>query len=308
MAMKITIKREQRRTRLGLPSVSNLRNRGAKTTAFIIAVWAMLPAACDVKDPIYDAVDVQPGIVILTTDWSQRGAGIDIPGSYHVRLNGNEEGRRTFTETTNEYSEFSAKGIHHLHVYHDAAGISVDGNIATLDVEDSDVISRPGWFFSCAMDVEITGETEQNITAVMRQQVRELLFIIEPTGDNADNIANIWGTLMGVASTLDIDNDTHGEPSAIPVDFTKIVEGPDAGKWSATVRLLGIAGDEQLLMATIAIAGNGQTDYMDIDGDLTTVLAGFNTDKRTPLTLGSTVVATSTDTEFSGWNRINHGS
>jgi len=47
------------------------------------------------------------------------------------------------------------------------------------------------------------------------------------------------------------------------LDFTKITEGADAGKWEAAVRLFGIAGDE------IGISGGSYTNvcYLTKDGD-----------------------------------------
>ncbi len=59
--MKITIKREQKRTRLGLPGVSNLRDTGAKTTKLLIAaagalIRAVLALALRAASPSNSAI------------------------------------------------------------------------------------------------------------------------------------------------------------------------------------------------------------------------------------------------------------
>ena len=51
----------------------------------ILSVFAATSlAGCDVKDPIYNTPHPDHGTVTLTTDWTNRTAGIDIPASYTV--------------------------------------------------------------------------------------------------------------------------------------------------------------------------------------------------------------------------------
>ena len=76
--------------------------------------------------------------------------------------------------------------------------------------------------------------------------------------------------------------------------FTKITSGGDAGKWTATVRLLGIAGDTQRLTATLTYA-DGNPQPTALESDLTAALADFNSDKTAPLTLGGTMAETPTE-------------
>ena len=76
--------------------------------------------------------------------------------------------------------------------------------------------------------------------------------------------------------------------------FTKITEGADAGKWKATVRLLGVTGTEQLLTGEIRYA-DGNPTPTTLKSDLTEALAAFNTGKGESLTLGGTLVETPND-------------
>lgn len=48
----------------------------------------IIPAACDVKDPIYNTAHPEHGAVTLSTDWSGRGEGLAVPESYTVETGG----------------------------------------------------------------------------------------------------------------------------------------------------------------------------------------------------------------------------
>ena len=65
--------------------------------------------------------------------------------------------------------------------------------------------------------------------------------------------------------------------------FAKITEGDDAGKWKATVRLLGVTGAEQLLTGEIRYA-DGNPTPTTLKSDLTEALKEFNTGKGESLT------------------------
>jgi hypothetical protein len=248
---------------------------------------ALLLTACNFKEPIHETSHPDHGKIVLTADWGRRGEGIDIPGSYHVRADGDEATKRTFTETTAEHPGLFTPGTHRLHVWHDAAGIAVSGGTASVAASSraGEITANPGWFFTCAADVGIQKDRVHPVTVAMKQQVRELTLTIGPTGGTADKIESITGTLSGAAGTLDIDNGAHGAPSAVGLNFTK---GAD-GKWTATVRLLGVAGTEQELTGTISFEG-GDPGEFPFGSDLSETLAGFNDNKTAPLAV--TVEAT----------------
>ena len=90
--------------------------------------------------------------------------------------------------------------------------------------------------------------------------------------------------------------------------FTKITEGDDAGKWKATVRLLGVTGTEQLLVGEIRYA-DGNPTPTTLKSDLTEALNEFNTRKGKSLTLGGTLVETPEgmevdEAEINGWEEV----
>ena len=140
------------------------------------------------------------------------------------------------------------------------------------------------------------------LTAAMKQQVRELTLVVEPTGDAAGRITEIIAHLTGAAGTLDFATDTYGAASSVVLPFTKITEGDDAGKWKATVRLLGVTGTEQLL---------SNPTPTTLKSDLTEALKEFNTGKGESLTLGGTL-ETPDEVEIqgatiSGWKPVDGG-
>lgn len=303
--MEITNKRTQRKTGRRLPGMSNSRgvvvNRISKWHLAGAVAAAVLLAGCDVKDPIYNTSHPEHGTVTLTADWSGIGEGLTAPASYTVKA---DDYTATVSGATNLLDHLFEPGKYTIYAYNTAEHITVSGTTAAVEAAPAPtgqtgtfVRNAPDWLFASVTDAVIEADKEHAYTAMMKQQVRELTLIIEPTGETTGRIESITGTLSGVAGTLDIANGTHGTPSYVALTFSKITSGTDAGKWSATVRLLGIAGAQQRLAATLRYADDNPK-ATPLDSDLTTALAAFNADKRTPLTLGGSVVETPTGAGF----------
>ena len=274
---------------------------------------AVLLSSC-VKDTLYDTPHPDYGKIAVTADWSARGEGIDIPATWTVTM-----GDYTGTETsaTHAPDHLFAPGSYTLAVWNPAEGITVSGTTATVAAAtgnragtDAFVNNTPGWFFTYTEQLSIEKDKDYPLTAAMQQQVRELTLMIEPAGDAADRIESIGGTLSGAAGTLDFATGTHGTPSEVELHFTKITEGDDAGKWMATVRLLGIAGNSQRLTATLTYT-DGNPQPTSLNSDLTSALNGFNDGKTAPLTLGGTIAETPGEAGFTGeitdWETVDGG-
>ena len=277
------------------------------TTTMLTLALLLTLGGC-VKDELHDTPHPDTGKVTVTADWSDRGEGVDIPAEWTVTMGG-----YTGTETgaTHSPDYLFNPGSYTLAVYNPADGITVSGMTAAVAAADGGcIVNTPGWLFTSVQEVEIEADTDYSLTAVMHQQVRELTLVIEPTGDAAERIESIEGTLSGAAGTLDFATGTHGTPSEVKLHFTKITEGDDVGKWMATVRLLGIAGDAQRLTATLTYT-DGNPQPTSLNSDLTSALNGFNEDKTTPLTLGGTVVETPGEAGFTGeitdWEEVDGG-
>lgn len=277
------------------------------TTTMLTLALLLTLGGC-VKDELHDTPHPDTGSIAVTADWTGRGEGVDIPAEWTVTMGG-----YTGTETgaTHSPDYLFNPGSYTLAVYNPADGITVSGTTATVAAADGSFITGiPGWFFTSVQAVAIAADTDYSLTAVMHQQVRELTLMIEPAGDAADRIESIGGTLSGAAGTLDFATGTHGTPSEVKLHFTKITSGDDAGKWTATVRLLGIAGDAQRLTATLTYT-DGNPQPTSLISDLTAALDSFNDGKTAPLTLGGTIAETPGEAgftgEITGWETVDGG-
>ena len=277
------------------------------TTTMLTLALLLTLGGC-VKDELHDTPHPDTGSIAVTADWTGRGEGVDIPAEWTVTMGG-----YTGTETgaTHSPDYLFNPGSYTLAVYNPADGITVSGTTATVAAADGSFITGiPGWFFTSVQEVAIAADTDYSLTAAMQQQVRELTLMIEPAGDAADRIESITGTLSGAAGTLDFATGTHGTPSEVKLHFTKITSGDDAGKWMATVRLLGIAGDAQRLTATLTYT-DGNPQPTSLISDLTAALDGFNDGKTAPLTLGGTLAETPGEAgftgEITGWETVDSG-
>lgn len=277
----------------------------------IIGMAALLLSSC-VKDELHDTPHPDTGKITVTADWSDRGEGVDIPAAWTVTM-----GDYTSTETggTHAPDYLFNPGNYILAAYNTPENITISGTIATVTPETDNnagtyITGTPGWFFTSVQEVTVKADTDYDLTAAMHQQVRQLTLVIEPAGDAADRIESIEGTLSGAAGTLDFATGTHGTPSEVELHFTKITEGDDAGKWMATVRLLGIAGDAQRLTATLTYT-DGNPQPTSLNSDLTAALDGFNDGKTAPLTLGGTIAETPGEAGFTGeitdWETVDGG-
>ena len=266
-------------------------------TTTILTFSLLLTLGGCVKDELHDTAHPDTGKITVTADWADRGDGVDIPAEWTVTMGG-----YTGTETgaTHSSDHLFSPGNYTLAVYNPADGITVSGTTAAVAAADGGfIVNTPGWLFTSVQEVAIEADTDCGLTAVMHQQVRQLTLVIEPTGDAEDRIESIGGTLSGAAGTLDFATGTHGTPSEVKLHFTKITEGDDVGKWMATVRLLGIAGNSQRLTATLTYT-DGNPQPTSLNSDLTAALDGFNDDKTTPLTLGGTLAETPDEAGFTG--------
>ena len=276
----------------------------------LLAAALLLAATSCVKDELHDTPHPDTGKITVTADWTDRGDGVDTPAEWTVTMGG-----YTGTESgeTHAPDYLFAPGSYTLAAYNTPENITVSGTTATVAPETGNgtyISNTPGWLFTSVQEVEIEADTDYSLTAVMHQQVRELTLVIEPTGDAAERIESIEGTLSGAAGTLDFATGTYGTPSEVELHFTKITDGDDAGKWTATVRLLGIAGNLQRLTATLTYT-DGNPQPTSLNSDLTSALNGFNDGKTAPLTLGGTIAETPGEAGFTGeitdWETVDGG-
>ena len=278
-------------------------------TSLLTAALLLAATSC-VKDELHNTPHPDTGKITVTADWTDRGDGVDIPAEWTVTM-GDYTGTETGTTHTPDY--LFNPGSYTLAAYNTPENITVSGTTATVAPETGNgtyISNVPGWLFTSVQDVTIEADTDYGLTAAMHQQVRQLTLVIEPTGDAADRIESIEGALSGAAGTMDFATGTYGAASDVALHFTRITEGDDAGKWTATVRLLGITGERQTLTATLTYS-NGNPQPTSLNSDLTAALDGFNDGKTSPLTLGGTIAETPGEAGFTGeitdWETVDGG-
>ena len=265
----------------------------------LLAAALLLAATSCVKDELHDTPHPDTGKITVTADWTMTMGG----------YTGTETGE------THAPDYLFAPGSYTLAAYNTPEDITISGTTATVVQETGNstgtyISNAPGWLFTSVQEVTVEADTDYELTAAMHQQVRQLTLVIEPTGDAADRIESIEGCLSGAAGTLDFATGTYGAASDVALHFTKITEGEDAGKWTATVRLLGITGDTQRLTATLTYT-DGNPQPTSLNSDLTATLDDFNDGKTSPLTLGGTIAETPGEAGFTGeitdWETVDGG-
>lgn len=276
----------------------------------LLAAALLLAATSCVKDELHDTPHPDTGKITVTADWTDRGDGVGTPAEWTVTMGG-----YTGTESgeTHAPDYLFAPGSYTLAAYNTPENITVSGTTATVAPETGNgtyISNAPGWLFTSVQEVSIEADTDHGLMAAMHQQVRQLTLVIEPTGDAADRIESIEGSLSGAAGTLDFATGIHSTPSEVELHFTKITDGNDAGKWMATVRLLGIAGNSQRLTATLTYT-DSNPQPTSLNSDLTAALDSFNDGKTAPLTLGGTIAETPGEAGFTGeitdWETVDGG-
>ena len=275
----------------------------------IIILSAALPllSAC-VKDELHDTPHPSHGAITVTADWTDRGDGVDIPAEWTVTM-GDYAGTESGDTHAPDY--LFDPGNYTLAAYNTPENITISGTTATVAPETGNgtyISNAPGWLLTSVQEVTVEADTDYDLTAAMHQQVRQLTLVIEPTGDAADRIESIEGSLSGAAGTQDFAAGTYGAASDVALRFTKITSGGDAGKWAATVRLLGITGNTQTLTATLTYAEGNPADT-GLESDLTAALTGFN-DSTEPFTLTGnlrTPVEGGFSGSIDGWQQADGG-
>ena len=217
--------------------------------------------------------------VRLTTDWSDRGEGVDLPSHYTVRTG--EWCLHEISEKTFVIPHAFQPGPHSIYIYNPAGNITVDGTTASLDVEDAYMKTSPGWFFTSAFHLTVEKGKSYSISSVMQQRIKELRFVLFAKADVADRVSYIEASFNGVASQLDIrTGDPVGWPVAVRLDFAR---GSDS-TFVASTRIPGIIGDTQLFTCRMGFDNAGLPD-LSMLYDLHDLLEDFNADRITPATV-----------------------
>ncbi|MBD8387780.1 FimB/Mfa2 family fimbrial subunit [Dysgonomonas sp. BGC7] len=263
-------------------------------------ILLLLAIAAMTSCTIVDLEDPLKGKITLVADWSKRTTGIEEPTSYSVIVNNQT---LNYTQPTNLLPELNT-GTYPIYIYNTPDKTSIAGTTVTVATTNNQIDPLPGWLFTATTQAIYADFKEETITATMQQQVRQLTITLKPEGGTIERITGISAILSGIAGTWDFKaNKPVGNAMNVPLTFTK----QDNGTWQATVRLLGITGTQQILTGTVTFEGGSPTD-ITLDSDLSAIIAKFNTDKITPLSLQGDMKETLTElgfvTSVTDWVRV----
>ena len=216
--------------------------------------------------------------IVVRASWSNIGEGITHPTYYHLRMvpvSGGDNILLSNIDQDDPNITNIPKGSFKGSLYNTAADITVTNTVANMSGSGGIINAMPGWFFTGVQNFTIT-DYLTSVTFQMQQQTRELNFDISILDDITIGSATI--KLEGVAGTMDIMTGELSDASSISVDAA--VSGTTL---TAKTRLLGIvSGSTQTMTVTVNQAGGG---VFPIVVNVSSDLAGFNENKKTPFTL-----------------------
>jgi hypothetical protein len=252
-----------------------------KVFKFIMASVAIATLSSCVTVPLHDTNHPTSGkITSLTVTRDEPGEGVDLPPAYAVKIGDHVI---TLPATGGGIEELFPAGAYTINIWNDAANITVAGETATADYDNGLI----GWFFTGTGDVNIEEDKDHSITIATRQITRQLTLELDVAGDARERITSIEASLSGVAGAINIaTGNPEGAAVTVPLAFAL-----EDGKYSATTRLLGVAGSAQTLTLTLHFA-DGNPSARTIISDLSGGLAAFNADRQTPLALAAILTVT----------------
>lgn len=234
---------------------------------------------------------VDKGQIILALNWSERTAGVSIPGQYFVGIGGY---KLTFQGVINTLPSLYS-GEYPIVVYNQPPAYAVSGTEISIEQKNGMLLGAPEWIFTAATQVQFKDNLQQTVNLDMEQQVRQLTIILTPEGGSEDRISKVNAVLRGVAGRWDFAaNLPTGDPMAVPLEFVKQANGT----WSAQVRILGLLSGKQELTGTVAFE-DGKPADLAISADVTANLQGFNQNKQIPFSLSGSF-ETHTEAGFQG--------
>ena len=216
------------------------------------------------------------GTITLATDWTDRGDEPAVPDAYTVRIG---DYSAFLSGARNVLDRNFEPGRHRIVIHNAAEGVAVNGTTASADYDAGET----GWFFTGTNDADIERDKHHEVAVNMRQRVRRLTLELEIEGNARDRIDDVAAAVLsGVAEAVDIENPT-GSPIGDPVTVAPAFAKTDYG-YAASRRLLGVAGQSQILTLALRIKG-ANPSTLSVESNLSDRLTDFNANMKTPLTL-----------------------
>lgn len=253
----------------------------------IFALTLLQLTGC-VKDDLHYTPHPDRGAVKVTTDWTVRSSDAVVPDSYILCMDGKEQ---TVNGETNVVNTLFAPGRQSLLAYHQAEGITIDGDIATVNTRaDGTLEPMPGFLFSATKELDIVADDTVRVTAVMQQHIRTLELTLKLAAGDEERIIRTAATLTGILSAIDLRSGAAtatGGKTIVPT-FTigtnnEGVRSAGQPILSASLRLFGAMAEEKQVLMLALTMPDGYVHT--ITTDLTEMLKNFGEAGMEPLEL-----------------------
>ena len=265
------------------------------------AVLAAISLASCVKDELYNTPHPDSGAVVVTADWSDRNSDADIPQTYILSIDGQEQ---EVSGETNVLNRLLSAGKYTLTAYNKPDQVTIANNTASVNATSAKHINpMPGYLFASVQDINVVADDTLRVTARMKQLIRRLNLELTATEGDYSRVQSATATLSGVASVADM---TTGERSAAAQVTNTFIQ--DGNKFTLFFRLLGIVTTEAQTLTVDITFNNGDTQQ--IVSDVTESMKNFNNEAE-PIKLKGNLLlpveATVTGATITGWNEVDGG-
>lgn len=265
------------------------------------AVLAAISLASCVKDELYNTPHPDSGAVVVTADWSDRNSDADIPQTYILSIDGQEQ---EASRETNVLNRLLSAGKYTLAAYNKPDQVTVANNTASVNATSAKHINpMPSYLFASVQDINVVADDTLRVTARMKQLIRRLNLELTATEGDYSRVQSATATLSGVASVADMATGERSAAAQVTNTFRQ-----DGNKFTLFFRLLGIVTTEAQTLTVDITFNNGDTQQ--IVSDVTESMKNFN-DEAEPIKLKGNLLlpveATVTGATITGWNEVDGG-
>ena len=265
------------------------------------AVLAAISLASCVKDELYNTPHPDSGAVVVTADWSDRNSDADIPQTYILSIDGQEQ---EVSRETNILNRLLSAGKYTLAAYNKPDQVTVADNTASVNATSAKHINpMPGYLFASVQDINVVADDTLRVTARMKQLIRRLNLELTATEGDYSRVQSATATLSGVASVADMATGERSAAAQVTNTFRQ-----DGNKFTLFFRLLGIVTTETQTLTVDITFNNGDTQQ--IVSDVTESMKNFNNEAE-PIKLKGNLLlpveATVTGATITGWNEVDGG-
>lgn len=253
-----------------------------KTSILLFAAALAASVTSCVKDELHDTPHPYAGAVIVTTDWSARSSNASQPADYIIRIDGMSQ---PVSGLTNTFGRLLSPGEHSLLVYNQPEGISVSGDIATVETETraaGRIHPLPGFLFGHSAEITVAADDTLRVVAPMTQYVRTLHIELSIADGDVSRVTRSTGSLEGVESAVNLLTGQRLSRAATVVNDYEVA----TDKMTVTYHLLGMVPQATKTLTTHITFSNGDTQT--IVSDISGQLSDFHGDIE-PLTLSASL-------------------